>query len=503
MARPLSEDKRNAILNAATQAVAALGIGASTAGIAKGAGVAEGSLFTYFSTKDELLNQLYLHLKSEFRMMLITGYPGDADVKERCRHLWDRSIDWGAASPAKRKAMRQLAVSGKITGATRKAGAEGFRDMEAMLNEGFDTGVLRPQPIAFIGGIIESLAEMVLEFIAGDPAKTESYKSAGFDAFWGAIAGPVACLIFAQKMSEQSFIFHLTKEHDMSKIWLITGSANGLGRTIAEAVLRHGDRLVATARNPQQLSALKEQYGDQVAITALDVTDAAAANAAVQFAVDTFGRLDVLVNNAGYGNVAPFEQTTPEAFKAQIDTNFYGVVNLARAALPVMRGQRSGHIINISSVGGRIGTPGLSAYQSAKWAVGGFTEVLAMEAAAFGVKVIAVEPGGMRTNWGQVARGSVPAIMPDYEPSVGAITNLLKAYVGKEFGNPGKVAQVILDLANRTDLPPHLLLGSDALHMYKQTEAARSKAAADWEAVSTSTDFDGSDFSIFADRMEG
>ena len=144
MARPLSEDKRNAILNAATQAVAALGIGASTAGIAKGAGVAEGSLFTYFSTKDELLNQLYLHLKSEFRMMLITGYPGDADVKERCRHLWDRSIDWGAASPAKRKAMRQLAVSGKITGATRKAGAEGFRDMEAMLNEGFDTGVLRP-----------------------------------------------------------------------------------------------------------------------------------------------------------------------------------------------------------------------------------------------------------------------------------------------------------------------------------------------------------------------
>ncbi|WP_276120495.1 SDR family NAD(P)-dependent oxidoreductase [Pararhizobium qamdonense] len=289
----------------------------------------------------------------------------------------------------------------------------------------------------------------------------------------------------------------------MSRTWLITGSANGLGRTIAEAVLRHGDRLVATARNPQQLSALKEQYGDQVAITALDVTDAAAADAAVQFAVDTFGRLDVLVNNAGYGNVAPFEQTTPEAFKAQIDTNFYGVVNLARAVMPVMRGQRSGHIINISSVGGRIGTPGLSAYQSAKWAVGGFTEVLAMEAAAFGVKVIAVEPGGMRTNWGQVARGSVPAIMPDYEPSVGAITNLLKAYVGKEFGDPGKVAQVILDLASRTDLPPHLLLGSDALHMYKQTEAVRSKAAADWETVSTSTDFEGSDFSVFANRMEG
>jgi AcrR family transcriptional regulator len=188
LARPLSEDKRNAILSAATEAVAALGIGASTARIAKGAGVAEGSLFTYFSNKDDLLNQLYLHLKSEFRTMLIAGYPAEASVKDRCRHLWDRSIDWGATSPAKRKAMRQLTVSDKITEATRKAGAEGFRDMQAMLDEGFVTGVLRHQPIAFVGGIVESLAEMVLEFIARDPANVSTYKSAGFDAFWGAIA---------------------------------------------------------------------------------------------------------------------------------------------------------------------------------------------------------------------------------------------------------------------------------------------------------------------------
>lgn len=188
MARPLSEDKRNAILNAATQAVAALGTGASTAGIAKGAGVAEGSLFTYFSNKDDLLNQLYLHLKAEFKTMLITGYPAGASVKDRCRHLWDRSVDWGAISPAKRKAMRQLAVSDKITEATRKAGVGAFRDVEAMLDEGFATGVLRHQPIAFVGGIIESLAEMVLEFIARDPSNTDTYKSAGFDAFWGAIS---------------------------------------------------------------------------------------------------------------------------------------------------------------------------------------------------------------------------------------------------------------------------------------------------------------------------
>lgn len=188
MARPLSEDKRNAILHAATQAVAALGIGASTAKIAKGAGIAEGSLFTYFSNKDDLLNQLYLHLKSEFRSMLLTGYSADASIKERCLHLWNRFIDWGSLSPEKRKAMRQLAVSGKITETTRKQGMDGFRDMEAIFEEGFAAGVLRQQPIAFVGGIIESLADMVLEFIARDPANTQTYKSAGFDAFWGAIS---------------------------------------------------------------------------------------------------------------------------------------------------------------------------------------------------------------------------------------------------------------------------------------------------------------------------
>lgn len=288
----------------------------------------------------------------------------------------------------------------------------------------------------------------------------------------------------------------------MSKTWLITGSANGLGRNIAEAVLARGDRLVATARKPEQLAALQAQYGDRVRVAALDVTDAQAADGAVQLAVDAFDRLDVLVNNAGYGTFLPFEQTSAEAFKAQIDTNFYGVVNLARAALPVMRGQRSGHIINISSVGGRVGTPGLSAYQSAKWAVGGFTEVLAQEAAAFGVKVIAVEPGGMRTNWGHTARGNVPALLPDYEPSVGAMMKLLAVYAGNEFGDPNKVAEVIIDLASREALPPHLLLGSDALFMFNQTEAARQKAAADWADVTTSTDFEGSDFSVFAGHIE-
>src|SRR3984885_14858691 len=246
----------------------------------------------------------------------------------------------------------------------------------------------------------------------------------------------------------------------MSKIWFITGSARGLGRNIAEAVLAAGNRLVATARHPDGLKDLKVRYGDQIRVAALDVTDPEAATRAVRVAVESFGRLDVLVNNAGFGHIAPFEQTAPNDFRAQIDANFYGVVYLTRAALPIMRQQRSGHIINISSVGGRIGTPGLSAYQSAKWAVGGFTEVLAQEAAPFGVKVVSVEPGGMRTDWGQIAAAQIPEVWPDYEPSVGAVVDLLRPHLSQAMGDPVKVAQIILRLADHGKPPAHLLLGS-------------------------------------------
>jgi NAD(P)-dependent dehydrogenase (short-subunit alcohol dehydrogenase family) len=274
----------------------------------------------------------------------------------------------------------------------------------------------------------------------------------------------------------------------MSKVWLITGAARGLGRSIAEAVLTAGDQLVATARDPNRLVDLEKRYGDQLRTAALDVTDATAAGAAVQAAIDGFGRLDVLVNNAGFGHVAPFEQAPEEDFRAQIDTNFFGVVNLTRAALPIMRRQRRGHIINISSVGGRIGTPGLSAYQAAKWAVGGFTEVLAQETKPFGVKVVSVEPGGMRTEWAEIARGQMPELLTDYEPSVGVLQNLFKQIAGNEASDPRRVAQVILHLAAHENPPAHLLLGSDALHYFGQVDAARAAAAEQWREVSLSTD---------------
>jgi NAD(P)-dependent dehydrogenase (short-subunit alcohol dehydrogenase family) len=276
----------------------------------------------------------------------------------------------------------------------------------------------------------------------------------------------------------------------MSKVWFVTGSASGLGRAIAEAVLASGDRLIATARDPQQLQEIVKTYGDQIRTAPLDVPDETAAFAAVGVAVDAFGRLDVLVNNAGYGDVSPFEQLSTERFKAVIDTNFYGVVNVNRAALPIMRKQKSGCILQISSVGGRLALPGSTAYHAAKWAVGGFTESLAQEVAPFGVTVCALEPGGMRTNWGTRAHQNMPELLPEYEPSVGAIVNALHSLWGHENSDPAKVARVILRVAASDRLPAHLPLGSDAVKYAAEAEAVRTAEADRWREISLSTDFE-------------
>lgn len=281
----------------------------------------------------------------------------------------------------------------------------------------------------------------------------------------------------------------------MSKVWLVTGSASGLGHSIAEAVLASGNRLVATARDPRRLEDLATKYGDLVRTAPLDVTDEKAARDAVQVAVESFGRLDVLVNNAGYGDIAPFEQLSAERFKALVDTNFYGVVYTTRAALPIMRKQRSGCILQIPSVGGRLALPGSAGYHAAKWAVGGFTEALAQETAPFGVKVCALEPGGMRTDWGTRANQETPNLIPDYEPSVGAVAKQLAPLWGHENNDPAKIAQVILRLAESASLPAHLLIGSDAIQVASQAEAARAADGERWREVSISTDFDAPEFS--------
>lgn len=274
----------------------------------------------------------------------------------------------------------------------------------------------------------------------------------------------------------------------MAKVWLITGSSRGLGRDLAKAVLAAGDRLVATARTPQQLHELVAQYGDQVRTVALDVTDPASARAAVAAAVAAFGRLDVVVNNAGYANVSSIEDVRDEDFRAQFETNFFGVFHVTRAALPVLRAQGAGHIIQISSIGGRLGSAGLAAYQSAKWAVEGFSEVLTKEVGPLGIQVTIIEPGGFRTDWA----GSSMRIDPyhdAYKATVGVFAEHRSRY--EPYGDPVKGAQAILQVAAMAEPPLRLLLGSDAVLLASTVAARRAAEDQKWQTLSASTDFDG------------
>ncbi|MEI9980931.1 MAG: SDR family NAD(P)-dependent oxidoreductase [Edaphobacter sp.] len=275
----------------------------------------------------------------------------------------------------------------------------------------------------------------------------------------------------------------------MAKVWLITGSGNGLGRSIAEAALAAGDSVVAGARRVEELAPLVAQYGERIKPVTLEVRDETAAKAAVQAALDTFGRLDVLVNNAGYGQFAPFEQMSAEDFKAVVDTCFYGVVFTTRAAVPVMRKQKSGYIFQVSSVGGRMAIAGNTPYHAAKWAVGGFSDALAMEVAPFGVKVCTLEPGGIRTNWAQRAGEKAPKLLPEYEASVGQIMELLRSVRGRSEGDPRRIADVIVRLANSDEVPLRLILGVDAEKRVQNVENARAKEAAKWRETTQSTVF--------------
>jgi NAD(P)-dependent dehydrogenase (short-subunit alcohol dehydrogenase family) len=280
----------------------------------------------------------------------------------------------------------------------------------------------------------------------------------------------------------------------MSKVWLITGSGNGLGRIIAEAALAGGGSVVAGARRTGELAPLVAQYGERVKPVKLEVRDEAAAKAAVQLAVDAFGRLDVLVNNAGYGQFAPFEQVSAEDFQAIMDTCFYGVVYTTRAAVPVMRKQKSGRIFQVSSVGGRHAVPGNTPYHAAKWAVGGFSDSLAMEVAPFGVKVCTLEPGGIRTNWARRAVQNAPDLLPEYEATVGSFLKVLRGFERRAEGDPRKIADVIVQLANCDEVPVRLVLGVDAEKRVQQAEAARASEAEKWRYLTVSTVFEDGRF---------
>lgn len=273
-----------------------------------------------------------------------------------------------------------------------------------------------------------------------------------------------------------------------TQTWFITGSSRGFGRALTAAALEAGDQVVATARRPEQLDDLVQQYGDRVLPVALDVTDRSAAVAGIAAAVDRFGRVDIVVNNAGYANIAPVETAPEDDFRRQFDTNFWGVYNVSTAALPVLKAQGAGTIVQFSSIGGRVGgTAGLGSYQAAKFAVDGFTRVLAAETAPLGIRYLVVEPGGFATDWAGASM-QIQDVAAEYDQTVGAVVRMLSGSASAE-GDPKRAGEILVRVVKQQDLPSHLILGARAVQMAQNYSRNQLTEAATWESVSRSADF--------------
>ena len=274
----------------------------------------------------------------------------------------------------------------------------------------------------------------------------------------------------------------------MERIWFVTGSSRGLGRSLIKAILSKGDKVAATARDISSLQDLVKQYGEAILPVQLDVNNKAQVHQAIAAVVKHFGRIDVLVNNAGFGITGAVEAYSDEQVRSQLETNLYAPIEITRAVLPYMREKRSGHILQISSMGGRVGSGGVSIYQAAKFGLSGFSEGLALEVADFGIKVICVEPGGFRTDWAGDSMSYATEI-EGYE----MVNKRIQLFKNKGFspmGDPEKAAKVIIDIVNDPEPPLHLLLGSEAVAIVKYSEAAKLRELEKWEEVSRSTDSD-------------
>ena len=275
----------------------------------------------------------------------------------------------------------------------------------------------------------------------------------------------------------------------MSKVWFITGAGSGIGTGIAKAALKAGDRVVATARNLDKArNALRDLAGENLAFVQLDVTDEAQAKAAVEEAAEQFGRIDVAVNNAGYAVMGNFEELPTADVEQQFATNFWGVAYVMRAVLPVMRKQRSGHIINISSVAGVVGFKHCGAYGAAKFAVEGLSLAVAKEVEQFGIKMTVVEPGFFRTNlldaqnikWGK-------STIEDYSAEASA-EEMWSPYPGTQQGDPVKLGQVLVKIAGMENAPRLFIAGSDALATVRPAIEERLQETRAYEELSKSTD---------------
>lgn len=271
-----------------------------------------------------------------------------------------------------------------------------------------------------------------------------------------------------------------------ARTWFITGASSGLGRAFPNHALASGYNVVATARNVDALKEIVPHTPERLLALALDVTRADNVQTVVDAAIARFGRIDVLVNNAGYGVVGAFEETSDSELRAQMETNFFGVMNVTRAVLPRLRAQRSGAIVNISSLGGQLSFPGFSAYSASKFAVEGVSEALAQELKPFGIKVLIVEPGQFRTNLAGANMRHMPA-MDAYRDVVGPTRQFAREMHGTQAGDPAKAAAAIDAVLDASDTPLRLQLGGDAVDAIRSHGETLLNDLKNWEALARST----------------
>jgi NAD(P)-dependent dehydrogenase (short-subunit alcohol dehydrogenase family) len=272
-------------------------------------------------------------------------------------------------------------------------------------------------------------------------------------------------------------------------VWFITGCSTGLGRALAERVLQHGHRVVATARNPMQINNLASGYPNAALSLALDVADASQVNEAVARAENTFDRIDVLVSNAGYGYLAAVEEGEEDEVRAMFETNFFGLVALTTRVLPGMRARGRGHIVNVSSVGGLIGNPGSGYYNATKFAVEGLSEALAKEVRPLGIRVTAVEPGPFRTDWAGRSLKQTRHPIAAYAPTAGARRAEIAGRSGKQPGDPARAADAIIKLVESAEPPLNLILGNDGLTRVRAKLRDLVTSIEQWETVTVGADF--------------
>jgi NAD(P)-dependent dehydrogenase (short-subunit alcohol dehydrogenase family) len=277
------------------------------------------------------------------------------------------------------------------------------------------------------------------------------------------------------------------------KIWFITGASRGFGRVWAEAALRRGDKVAATARNPATLQPLVAEYGDRILPLTLDVTDRTAAFAAIAKTRDVFGRLDIVLNNAGYGQLGAVEELSEAEARAQIETNLFGALWVTQAALPIMRAQKSGHILAVSSIGGVGAFPAVGMYHASKWALEGLMDSLSQETASLGIKVTLIEPAGYATDFADPSSIKMAAPIADY---TAVKEQLFAAFASASLGDPQATAEAIFKVVDAAEPPLRLLLGATAVPLIRQFYEARLALWDKWADVSAAAQGTRTDFRL-------